>query len=196
MRRHRVAFFVVFGVLVPLAACGTSAMGVDICNEIESARCTRAAALEMSGHTCTEPLKLPDGAVLDSGVVLDFLAPFADGGTATENAAACIRFYSVACLHGLVTPDVPSSSSSYVVNCVNAINSGSCAVVIDPTGEAGGGACQWLLEAGPPEAGDGGVTDAPVDVDVVVVVDTGTPIVDTGVDVEECIQGFTCNPMP
>jgi hypothetical protein len=169
-----VAFFVVFGVLVPLGACGTSAIGVDVCNQIESARCTAAAA-----NGCTEP---------DSSVPIDLLAPFADGGNAntTENVAACIRFYSIACLHGLQAATVPSSQT-LVNNCIQRIYEGGCAVVINPLGEAGGGACQWL-EAGPPDAPDGAVPDSATDVVTVTdtgVIDTGV-IIDTGVNFEAC----------
>jgi len=190
MRRGRVAFFVVFGVLVPLGACGTSAIGVDVCNQIESARCTRIGTLAMNGTACSNP---------DSGVPIDLLAPYAAAGSSpTENVAACIRFYSIACLHGLATTTPPSNTGTdSVQTCLNAINDGSCALVLDPTGEAGGGACQWLVP--PPDAGsdvhDGSVSDAPL-TDTTVTFDTTPPIVDSGADVEECIQGFTCNPMP
>jgi hypothetical protein len=142
LRRRRLTFFVVFGVLVPLGACGTSAIGVDICNEIESARCTRAANI-------------------DGGCGIDFMAPFEDApassSTPSENAATCIRFYSIACLHGLVTPDLPPAAN--VNDCVDAIANGSCAVVLNPADASA--SCTWLAEGGT-DAGEGGTTeDAP-----------------------------------
>jgi hypothetical protein len=139
LRRRRLTFFVVFGVLVPLGACGTSAIGVDICNEIESARCTRAANLGDCG--------------------INFELPFGDSSTQSpsENAATCIRFYSIACLHGLVTPDLPPTAN--VDNCVDAIANGSCAVVLNPADASA--SCLWLAEGGT-DAGEGGTTeDAP-----------------------------------
>src|SRR5580698_7677546 len=99
-RVHRIAFFVVFGALIPIAACGTSAVNVDTCREIESARCTRASEI-------------------DGGCGIDFMAPFADGsGTPAENAETCIRFYSIACLHGTANPDANfTPTSTPVKNC-------------------------------------------------------------------------------
>jgi hypothetical protein len=142
-------FFVASGVLIPLAACGTSASNVSVCNEIESARCTRAS--ELPGN-CG----------------IDFMAPFADGsyGTPAENAAACIRFYTIACLHGTMT--TASLGGSSLTQCLDSINGGTCAVVLDPI-EAGGGACNLLIppEAGPDvaETGADAGTDARSDAD-------------------------------
>src|ERR1700678_1927054 len=132
-RRRRATFVVILGVLVALGACGTSAIGVSVCDQIEDARCTRLGTI---GHLCTDP---------DSSTPIDFLAPFADATDPTpENIAACIRFYSTACLHGLVSPDLPSTGQ--VNDCLAAINDGSCAVVVDPvTADA----CLWLAEGGP-----------------------------------------------
>jgi hypothetical protein len=139
LRRRRLTFFVVFGVLVPLGACGTSAIGVDICNEIESARCTRAANLGDCG--------------------INFELPFGDSSTqsSSENAATCIRFYSIACLHGLVTPYVPpATGANSVADCVDAIANGSCAVVLNPADASA--SCLWLAEGGT-DAGEGGTTE-------------------------------------
>ncbi len=121
--------------LAPLAAagCGTDAVGVAACKQIEEARCLRAA------KSCPQLQVSPP--VYNSGSWAD----------------ACIRDYDVACLHGLSVSD-PGPA---VVNaCVSAIQSGTCDVVQNPTTAA---ACAWLqppastaADASDAEGGEGG----------------------------------------
>jgi hypothetical protein len=92
------------GVLAMVASqCGSSAVGVDACRRIESARCDRAPA-------CQVPLDVPNYT----------------SGTAAE---ACVRFYDTACLHGLTVSD-PGGTA--VNACVTAIQTGACEVVTSP----------------------------------------------------------------
>jgi hypothetical protein len=136
VRKSRRRFFVgvLLGVLAPLAACGTNAIGVGICDDIETAQCTRATQLACA----PEP---------DAGFNL------ANPPHPDDNLEACIEFYKVACLHGLVTPVLPSSQQ--VTSCVDFINHAKqCSVVAQPqTADA----CAWLI---PPEASTADVADA------------------------------------
>lgn len=113
--------------IIACAACGTDAKGVDDCKRIEEARCTRAPSC---------------------GVRLE--PPYWTSGTASD---ACIRFYDVACLHGLEA-DPPKPTD--VDHCVTAIMADCTAVVAPETHPA----CAWLAPAAspPPDA-----SDAPVD---------------------------------
>jgi len=107
-----------FAVLLAVTSathCGTSPIGVDACRQIEEARCRRAPA-------CGIPLQPPYH-------------------TAGSDVDACIRFYDVACLHGLAVND-PGSAA--VQACTSAINSDGCGVVQHPESDT---ACAWL-EAG------------------------------------------------
>jgi hypothetical protein len=97
-------------------ACGTGANSPDSCRQIEEARCRRAPA-------CNLPLE----------------PPYSTSGTDVD---ACVRFYDVACLHGL---DVPNPGPTKVTQCVAAINE-SCAAVATPESDP---ACFWLI---PPAA--------------------------------------------
>lgn len=154
MRKRRVAFFVVFGVVLPLGACGTSALGVDVCEQIEDARCTRANQL--------------------GGCGIDFLAPFSDAsGMSDANVTACVNFYSVACLHGIMATSVPNPTGTVSVqSCLDVINDGSCAAVINPW-EAGGCYAFTLTDAGP-EVDVAEATTIPVETGTVdVIVDAG-----------------------
>ena len=107
-----VAGAVVFG------ACGTDAIGVDACRQIEQARCEQAPACGIS----LEP-------------------PYHASGT---DVAECIRAYDIACLHGLASGSDPGPIA--VRACVVAIQSapttGSCSVVAVP---ASASACAWLV---------------------------------------------------
>lgn len=119
---------VALAAVTPLVAggCGTDAYGVGECKQIEEARCRAAAK-------CPE---IPLGDVYHaSGSDVD----------------ACIRFYDVACLHGL---EVPYPGAPAVAACVQAIQgldggSGSCAVVDQPWTTK---ACAWLAPSNIPEA--------------------------------------------
>jgi hypothetical protein len=122
------------GILAPLGACGTSAIGVDICDSIETALCTQAVNLSCSN--------------VDLGV-----PPHPD-----NNKQACIEFYKVACLHGLVTPNLPDAGQ--VTECLSFINEldpntpDACAYVLSPQNAD---ACAWL---NPPDAAADADADA------------------------------------
>ena len=92
--------------------CGTSATGIDACRQIEGARCRRAPAC---------------------GILLQ--PPYHTVGSDVD---ACIRFYDLACLHGLTVND-PGSAA--VQACTLAINDNGCAVVQRPESDP---ACAWL----------------------------------------------------
>jgi hypothetical protein len=85
-----------------VSACGSKAVGVDLCKQIDTARCQRAPA-------CGVMLTTPD---FTSGTAVD----------------ACIRYYDVACLNGL---EVAAPSSAEANACVDAINS-DCDYVATP----------------------------------------------------------------
>jgi hypothetical protein len=76
------------------AACGTNATGVTTCDTIELARCQRAIACGIS----LEP-------------------PYS---TAGNDVDACIRFYRVACLHGLSGSDPGPVAAQACVADINA----------------------------------------------------------------------------
>jgi hypothetical protein len=161
MRAWRLLFLVALGVSATLAACGTTAVGVDDCNAIEDALCKRAADMTCPGS-------------------YDLSQPLHPGGSA-ENAAACIRFYSIACLHGLVVTTAPNKLE--VTTCVDAINGTDSCSVIEYPQTAPDDACAWLIppeagtdaEASTADAGDAGdaasTADASVAADVTVVAD-------------------------
>jgi hypothetical protein len=101
--------------MITASACGNGATGVDDCKRIEDARCNRAAV-------CGVPLTPPYS-------------------TSGSSADACIRFYDVACLHGLEAS--PPMKSAQVDACVSAIqHSKSCDVVLSPESDP---ACAWLV---------------------------------------------------
>ncbi|HEY2510305.1 MAG TPA: hypothetical protein VGI39_05600 [Polyangiaceae bacterium] len=85
--------------LVAAAACGTSAVDVQACKDIEDARCVAAAGAPICGIDLSTP-------------------PHNDKNDAT----ACIRFYETQCLHGLGTSVAPGASA--VSACVAAIKAG------------------------------------------------------------------------
>jgi hypothetical protein len=121
------------GAPVVTAGCGTDAHGVDTCKQIEEARCRAADA--------------------DKCSVIQSPPPYYSNGSPVD---ACIRYYDVACLHGLAVSNDPHPSD--VAACVKAINSGKCSIVEDPTTSS---ACSWLsptpVEAGAEaEAGEAG----------------------------------------
>jgi hypothetical protein len=112
------------GVGAIVVACGTDAVGVDACRQVEEARCNQAP-------NCASEISLSE--------------PLHPGGAAGD-VAACIRFYDDACLHGLATGTAPGQPA--VTACVAAINAeaedggGGCDIVLHPE-EAG--ACAWLI---------------------------------------------------
>jgi hypothetical protein len=106
------------------AGCGTSATGIDLCKRIEEARCRRAPACGIS----LEP-------------------PYSTNGSGVD---ACIRYYDVACLHGLAVSD-PGGAA--VDACVMAIQNSSCNAGLplfetDP-------ACSWLTQIQPADDATG-----------------------------------------
>jgi hypothetical protein len=113
-------------VLVTAAgACATGADGVDACKQIEEARCKLAPAC---------------------GIALQ--PPYSTAGTDVD---ACIRYYDIACLHGL---EVGNPGTTAVNACVAAIT--DCATVVAPQDNP---ACAWLSPVGT----DAGETAAAVD---------------------------------
>ena len=87
------------------AACGTDAVGVDACKQIESARCEQAPAC---------------------GIALE--PPYHTNGT---DVTECQRYYDDACLHGLASGSDPGPTA--VKACVAAIEQGDCTVVLTPS---------------------------------------------------------------
>jgi hypothetical protein len=115
-------------------ACGTDAVGVETCRQVEEARCRQAP-------------KCPE---------IDLSKP-RHRDTPNSDVDACIRFYRDACLHGLATNADPGALS--LRQCVDAINRGDCAVVEHPESDP---ACFWLVPPQPP-APPADASDAPVD---------------------------------
>ncbi|HSY24246.1 MAG TPA: hypothetical protein VK841_19095 [Polyangiaceae bacterium] len=111
------------------AACATGADGVDACKQIEETRCKLAPAC---------------------GIALQ--PPYSTAGTDVD---ACIRYYDIACLHGL---EVGNPGTTAVNACVAAIT--DCATVVAPQNNP---ACAWLSPV-PIDAGE------------------DTPVVDAGTD--------------
>jgi hypothetical protein len=139
-KRRRNACIIAVGVLLPIAvACGTSAVGVDDCIQIETARCTRAVQLSCGP---------------DSGINLE--TPATVSNDPADLQAACIRDYNIACLHG--TAATPPASTGPVTQCVMAIAEAStCGIVANPQDYD---ACAWL---NPTEAAAEAASDAKTD---------------------------------
>jgi hypothetical protein len=107
-------------------ACGTDAVGVDSCKQIEDARCQQAPACGIS--LANPPHRDPD-------------------------VEACIRFYDVACLHGL---DISADPGAVAVQaCVTAIKTNGCNTVVHPETDP---ACAFLVPP-PVDAGIDGPAD-------------------------------------
>ena len=128
MRPWLVALPVALAALAPLGAggCGTDAYGIGECKQIEEARCRAAAK-------CPE---IPLGNVYHAS------------GTDVD---ACIRFYDVACLHGLEVGDPGATSVNKCVQAIQALDGGSasCSVVEQPWLTPN---CSWLAPSNIPEA--------------------------------------------
>jgi hypothetical protein len=129
-------------VLTALApACGTSAVGVQACRSIETARCEAAPACKLA---LSPPVYIGDAVT------------------------ACVRFYDDQCLHGLVTTLTPTTLE--VNQCVAAINAAGaaaakgnlafCGTVSEPGQNLT--ACGFL---NPVDAGEDSGTDAGQDAD-------------------------------
>jgi hypothetical protein len=114
---------------VVVDGCGTDAVDVDGCKQIEEARCRQAPA-------CGIPIE----------------PPWFTSGTDVDS---CVRYYDVACLHGL---DVGAPGTSALSACVAAIQADTkakdgCAVVKQPQTDTA--ACGWLIPpASAPDASD------------------------------------------
>jgi hypothetical protein len=132
--RLAVTFALVTGgalLLVGAGACGTSAVDVQACRQIETARCNHAQACGISLST-----------------------PVHDG----NDVDFCISFYDDQCLHGLVTQQVPGTTA--VNECVAAINLAAdptvanCDVLKNPQSSP---SCAFLIpgpDASLPDAAD------------------------------------------
>ena len=130
--------------LLPLASleegCGTGAVDVDGCRQIEEARCRQAPAC---GIRVTPP-----------------------NFTSATDVEACIRYYDDACLHGLASSDPGASAVSA---CVTAIQNDStkkdgCSTVKQPQTDPA--ACGWLVPPVPttPPDAEAPAADAATDV--------------------------------
>jgi hypothetical protein len=122
------------------SACGTGASSPDACRSVMEAQCRRAG-------TCNLPLQPPYS-------------------TSGSNVDACIRFYDVACLHGL---EVGNPGATMINACVAAIAdlSNDCGVATSPQNVS---ACAWLIPPAPatttdaaPDAPPEAAIDAPED---------------------------------
>jgi hypothetical protein len=133
-------------VVISVAACGTDAVGIETCRQIEDARCQQAVHCPV--------------ATVDGGI--DLSLPV-HRNSPTTDIASCIRYYHDACLHGLAVPD----PGAVVANaCIAAINTGDCQTVAHPETAP---ACAWLI---PPAAV---ISDAAADVDAAdAAIDTAT----------------------
>lgn len=144
-----------------LPGCGSEAIGVDACRELEYARCEAAAAC-------------PD-----------------EEGVAIGDVDACKRFYRDHCLHGLAVKSAPSSRKLATCRrtieaagrCASELGASTplascafestlapttlrtaCELVAEPEQAA---ECGWLTEDGPTAATDAGnVQQLPPDADV------------------------------
>jgi hypothetical protein len=144
-RRRTAATAVVFALGLSGAGlangCGTGAVNVDGCRQIEEARCRQ-------GPACGIPLEPPYF-------------------TSETDVDACIRFYDDACLHGLAASD-PGAAA--VNACVAAIQSDTakkdgCGIVKSPQTAV---ACAWLVPPAStvPDAADAPVTESDASADV------------------------------
>jgi|SRR5580700_3463576 hypothetical protein len=88
---------------IVVAACGSKGTGVDVCKQVDTARCQAAPACGIQLTT-----------------------PVYTSGTAVE---ACTQYYDVACFNGL---QVAAPTSAEVSACVAAINAGDCTCVATP----------------------------------------------------------------
>lgn len=110
------------GCLVAAAwACGTDAVGIEACREIEGARCELAPACG-----------------------IDMSIPKHWGGSGTD-VTSCQRYYRDACLHGLASGIEPGNVA--LQDCVAAVRAGDCNVVRTPELHP---ACAFLIPPAPP----------------------------------------------
>lgn|SRR5215472_6555127 len=137
VRLAPIVLAVIAGVAAGFAACGTDAVGIEACREIESARCTAAAPCEKA---CTINMSIPPHR-----------------NSPTTDVQACQQYYDVACLHGLEATSEPGDPA--VQSCINAINVAAktcdCNTILHPETNP---ACAFLIPPPPtpPEAGTDG----------------------------------------
>ncbi len=132
---------------VVVAACGTDAIGIDTCRQVEEARCRQA----------------PKCSGIDLGRPVHRNSP-------TTDVDACIRYYHDACLHGLATNADPGAVATKA--CVDAINTGDCDIVIKPWEKAP--ACAWLTPPATVTPDAGADADAAAATDAAAAADTAT----------------------
>ncbi len=125
------------------SGCGTDAVDVDGCRQIEEARCRQAPAC---------------------GIMLEM--PYFTSGTDVD---ACVRYYDDACLHGLAVADPGPSAVSQCVAAIEADTQkkDNCAIVTAPQTDVA--ACGWLV---PPATTVGEASDAPSEADASADADT------------------------
>jgi hypothetical protein len=133
MARERLAACLALMLSHATTACGTDAVGVQACRQVQGARCRQASSCGIS----LEP-------------------PYHTSGTDVD---ACIRYYDDVCLHGLASSD---PGPARVNACVDAINNaptmdGGCAVVNNPEQV---GECSWLVPPSMPDASSDRVLDS------------------------------------
>jgi len=107
---------------------------VDACKQVEAARCQAADACGVS----LEP-------------------PYSTSGTDVD---ACIRYYDIACLHGLASGSDPGAAA--VNACVAAIGDHPCAkggpnLVLSPESDP---KCAWLVPPAAPTPAEAGATNS------------------------------------
>ena len=139
MRRLVLAVFAAIPAVLAVVACGTDAVGVEACRQIEEARCKMAPNCPSSGIDLSKPVHRD--------------SPKTD-------IDACIRFYRDACLHGLTTPTDPGQVA--VKACVDAINQGDCNVLVHPETHP---SCAFLVPPPPATTTDAGTDAATTDAD-------------------------------
>jgi len=122
LRRGSALALLLLAGLAGVMACGTSAVDVDGCRQIEEARCRRAPS-------CGIKLTIPN---FTSGSDVD----------------ACIRYYDDACLHGLVAGDPGPTAVSACVAAIqtDTLDKDDCGVVTSPQSDTV--ACGWLAPSG------------------------------------------------
>ncbi len=99
--------------------CGTGAVDVDGCRQIEEARCRQAP-----------------------GCGIPITPPYFTSGT---NVEACIRFYDDACLHGLASSDPGAAAVNACVMAIqnDTVKKDGCSIVLVPQTDQA--ACGWLV---------------------------------------------------
>jgi hypothetical protein len=116
------------------SGCGTGAIDVDGCRQIEEARCRQLPACGI----------MPEMPWFTSGTTVD----------------ACVRYYDDACLHGLAVADPGPTAVSQCVAAIEADTKkkDNCAIVTAPQTDVA--ACGWLV---PPASAPSDASDAPSD---------------------------------